>query len=211
MPRRSEEHLAMRREQILTAALRCFARQGFHATSMTDVIQESGTSAGSVYRYFPSKNALIKAGAERIFVAARDALGQVLAAPEPISPADALKHLLTRLMSVAQYDGIDLTRVGVVAWGEALRDPELLDEIRARYGGVRDDLIAVLERWRSAGHLPADTDVTLAGQVLFATMPGFLLQRHVFGDVEVDSYVAGLNHLTAGPSDRARPASGGSH
>jgi len=54
MPRRSEEHMAMRREQVLHAALRCFAEQGFHATSMADVIQASGLSAGSVSTKSPT-------------------------------------------------------------------------------------------------------------------------------------------------------------
>lgn len=194
----------MRRQQILSAALRCFALQGFHATSMADVIRESGLSAGSVYRYFPSKRALIKAGAEDIFAVARDALAEVLNAPEPSSPAVALKHLLTRLMSVADNEGVDRTRVGVVAWGEALRDPELLDDLRGLYLRIRQDFVAVLERWRTAGHLPADADVTLAGQVLFGTMPGFLLQRLILGDVEIEGYVAGLATLTgAAPTSPA--------
>ena len=39
VPRRSEDHLVMRKEQVLSAALRCFADQGFHATTMADVIR----------------------------------------------------------------------------------------------------------------------------------------------------------------------------
>ncbi|HEY9407971.1 MAG TPA: helix-turn-helix domain-containing protein, partial [Jiangellaceae bacterium] len=53
MPRVSEAHLAARRDQILQAAWTCFARDGFHATSMQDVFAEAGLSAGAVYRYFP--------------------------------------------------------------------------------------------------------------------------------------------------------------
>ena len=56
MPRVSDEHLAARRQQILDAARACFLRNGFHATSMQDVIGEAGLSVGAVYRYFKSKN-----------------------------------------------------------------------------------------------------------------------------------------------------------
>src|SRR5262249_59255610 len=56
VPRVSEAHLAARRQQILDAARACFLRNGFHATSIQDVIAEGGLSVGAVYRYFKSKN-----------------------------------------------------------------------------------------------------------------------------------------------------------
>jgi AcrR family transcriptional regulator len=185
----------MRREQVLSAALRCFADQGFHATTMADVIRESGLSAGSVYRYFPSKTALIQAGSEGIFSAARGALAELLERPDPTSPADALRHLLDEIMGVALRDDVDLTRVGVTAWAEALRDPALLAEVGKLYRAVRGDFVALLERWRDGGNLPAGTDVELAGQALFGAMPGFLVQRLLLGDVSVDSYVTGFASL----------------
>src|SRR4029079_2513209 len=64
VPRVSAEHLAARRQQILDAAQRRVARDGFHATSMQQVIAEAGLSVGAVYRYFPSKSDLIVAIAQ---------------------------------------------------------------------------------------------------------------------------------------------------
>lgn len=195
----------MRREQVLNAALRCFAEQGFHATTMADVIRESKLSAGSVYRYFPSKTALIQAGSEGIFTAARGALAELKERPEPTSPAEALRHLLNQIMRIAVRDDVDLTRVGVTAWAEALRDPVLLAEVSTLYRAVRGDFVTLLERWRDAGNLPADTDVELGGQVLFGAMPGFLVQRLLLGDIDVDGYVTGFASLI-GPTGRAGDA-----
>jgi AcrR family transcriptional regulator len=209
VPRRSEDHLVMRKEQVLSAALRCFADQGFHATTMADVIRESGLSAGSVYRYFPSKTALIQAGSAGIFGGARSALAELVERPDPASPAEVLRHLLEYLMSVAVRDGVDFTRIAITVWAEALRDPALLAEVGQRYGDLRGDLVTLLTRWRDAGNLPPDTDVLLAGQAMFGAMPGFLVQRLLLGDVDVDSYVAGFASLTdahprAGTSPRRR-------
>jgi AcrR family transcriptional regulator len=61
MPKVSAEHRAARRRQILDAAARCFARDGFHRTSMQDIVGESGISAGLVYRYFAGKDDMITA------------------------------------------------------------------------------------------------------------------------------------------------------
>lgn len=53
-----------RRTQILQAAILCFAKCGFHQTSMHDIANEAGISVGLIYRYFPSKEAVIGALAE---------------------------------------------------------------------------------------------------------------------------------------------------
>ena len=49
-----------RRERILEGAERAFVRHGFHATTMQHVADELGMSAGNLYRYFPSKDAIVE-------------------------------------------------------------------------------------------------------------------------------------------------------
>jgi AcrR family transcriptional regulator len=77
--------------RILDAAERCMARYGLRRVSMGDVAAEAGVSRGSVYRYFPDRDALVDAVLERTadrFVAASepdldrapDLAGQVAAA-----------------------------------------------------------------------------------------------------------------------------------
>ena len=51
---------AERRQRILEAAERAFVRHGFHATTMQHVADEAGMSAGNLYRYFPSKEAIVE-------------------------------------------------------------------------------------------------------------------------------------------------------
>lgn len=65
MPKLSPETQAARREHILDAAERCFARAGFHRTTMHDICSEAAVSAGALYIYFKSKEALIAGIAER--------------------------------------------------------------------------------------------------------------------------------------------------
>lgn len=65
MPRLKPETQAVRRAAILDAAESCFARSGFHATSMQDICKTAGISAGALYVYFSSKEALIEGICER--------------------------------------------------------------------------------------------------------------------------------------------------
>jgi AcrR family transcriptional regulator len=48
-----------KRRQILDAAIRVFARQGFHATRVADIADEAGVAYGLVYHYFKSKDEVL--------------------------------------------------------------------------------------------------------------------------------------------------------
>lgn len=65
MPKLNPATQAARRSHILDAAEVCFARHGFHRTSMQDICKEADVSAGAVYVYFKSKEDLIAGIAER--------------------------------------------------------------------------------------------------------------------------------------------------
>ncbi len=64
MPASSLDPALERREQILRAAMICFAKRGFHQTSMHDISAEAGISVGLIYRYFENKDAVISAMAD---------------------------------------------------------------------------------------------------------------------------------------------------
>jgi AcrR family transcriptional regulator len=200
VPRVSEDHLAARRQQIVAAALRCFARDGFHATSVRDVVRESGLSAGAVYSYFPSKDDLVAAAVEPILGQLSAALDDALAAAEPPSPLEAVGLLLARIVPVATGGEVDYTRVAVTAWGEALRDPAVGALARGTYRQVRERLAGVVVRWRDAGHLPPGTDVDALVQVVFSIVTGYVLQHALLGDVDPRRYAAAtaLLQLPAG-------------
>jgi AcrR family transcriptional regulator len=199
VPRVSDDHLAARRQQILSAALRCFARDGFHATSMRDVVRESGLSAGAVYSYFPSKEELVAAAVEPILGQLSAALDDALGAAEPPSPTAVVGLLLERIVPVATGGEVDFTRVAVTAWGEALRDRAVQGLAEGTYRAVRDRLADVVVRWRDAGHLAAGVDVEALAQVVFSRVTGYVLQHALLGDVDPRRYAAAAALLQAPP------------
>ncbi|WP_456846025.1 TetR/AcrR family transcriptional regulator, partial [Cellulomonas sp. P5_C6] len=66
MPKVTEEYRVARRDEIADAALRAFRRKGFQATSMAEIIAESGLSAGAIYGHYPSKSAIVVDVASRV-------------------------------------------------------------------------------------------------------------------------------------------------
>src|SRR5689334_16492171 len=90
MPKLKPETMAARRDEILQAAAACFARQGFHQTTIADVIAESGLSAGCIYGHFAGKEELIQAIGEQRH--ARDA-ALLAVARDSADPLDGLRAI----------------------------------------------------------------------------------------------------------------------
>ena len=60
MPKISPAHEQQRRHQILDAAMACFARQGYHATSMRQIAQRAHHPLGGIYNHFSSKEEIFE-------------------------------------------------------------------------------------------------------------------------------------------------------
>jgi AcrR family transcriptional regulator len=196
MPRVSDEHRTARREQILDAAVRCVAREGFHRTTMAHVIAESDLSAGAVYGYFKGKPDLIRAIASRALGGFAELLHEVATGPGPVSPASALRAVVTQVERLAEESGGDFPRVGLHAWSEAARDPEVREIVRASVERVHGAWLEVLARAEVDGTLRAG-DHAATARVMTGLMPGFVLQGPLLGSVDGAAYVAGFEALTA--------------
>jgi AcrR family transcriptional regulator len=195
MPKVTEEHRTARRAQIVDAARRCVLGEGFHKTTMADVIRESGLSAGAVYGYFKSKEEIVAAIAEDALSTVDEVFQKILATEEPLTPLMALEAALEHVVEVSERPGGDVTRVAVQAWAEALRNPAIMTTACGKYSQLRDNFEAVARRAQADGTVDPDTDPRHIAQVMFGLVPGFVLQRLIIGDVTIESYTAGLRAL----------------
>jgi TetR/AcrR family transcriptional regulator, repressor for uid operon len=111
MPRLKPETQAARRAHILDAAEHCFARAGFHATTMNDICRAADVSAGAVYVYFSSKEELIAGLCERERAKLKQDLAQIAAAPDLV---EALARLGQHyFLEEPRYKRVMLVEIGV--------------------------------------------------------------------------------------------------
>ncbi|MEV5766555.1 TetR/AcrR family transcriptional regulator [Micromonospora sp. NPDC052213] len=195
MPRVSPEHLAARRRQIVDAARRCFLREGFHRTTMQDVIAEAGLSVGAVYRYFPSKADLINAIAEEAVGGAEVVLDDLLRREPPLPLVEALDRALAYVETQTGDDGA--LRIAIQVWGEAQRDPVLAEFVAGKYDGIRRHFEALVRRAQDTGEVAADADPEAVAAGLFALVIGWFLQRLLTGRPDRATYLAGVRALLA--------------
>jgi AcrR family transcriptional regulator len=197
MPRVSAEHLAARRQQILDAARRCFVTEGFHATSMQQVIAEAGLSVGAVYRYFPSKSDLIVGIAQQMADSITTQLATIADAPDR-SLVEVMESAIGVVDANTGADGV--LPLAVQVWSEAQRDPKLGALTNRIYNQIVDVYVRVAERAIKRGDLPADADPAAVGPALYTLVLGYgLLKLLTGGTVAVDRYRAGVRAILDSP------------
>ncbi|MFD3945453.1 TetR/AcrR family transcriptional regulator [Streptomyces sp. NPDC058579] len=205
MARVSQEHLDARRRQILDGAARCFARNGFHATSMQDVLTEVGLSAGAVYRYFSGKEELIAAIAAEAFAGIRGAFAEAAKTTPPPTP-DILLGAVLRLFLEERIPGADrqaFARLILQVWSETLRDERLFRTLSDGFNGMREVWAELVEVYRETGLMTADVPADRVARTLIATAQGYIAQQALFGDVDVEVLQDGLRGLMSMRSQSA--------
>jgi AcrR family transcriptional regulator len=204
MPRLTEQTRARRRQHILTSAWKCFSRDGFHVTSMDQVVAETGMSSSAVYRYFRSKEEIIHATAEEgVAKVSSIFLGLLDRDPCP-APADTLTYLVAELHSRTNNQEYDLTRIALQTWAEALRDPVLHKQTRGLYLDTLDHIAQLAARWRDDGYIPIESDTRAVAATVFSLMHGLIVMHHLVADISPDALRTGVSLLGAA-TDVHRP------
>jgi TetR/AcrR family transcriptional regulator, repressor for uid operon len=159
-----------RRSQILEAALVCFAKRGFHQTSMHDISGEAGISVGLIYRYFENKEAVISAMADRHKTEISEMLDRARQAPSLLESLEILftAHCCEDAPQVVSAFVVDL-------YAEASRNPHVADLVRDVLDTAMDgvtDLIARAPEGQNAGN---DLRPEVLAELIFAVARGMLM------------------------------------
>lgn len=199
MAKISEEKRAARRTQILDAAWKCFERKGLHPTTMDNIIEASGLSAGAVYGYFKSKDDLIISALTTSMSGIAEEVRPLLARTPPPPPDELLRELVSVISGFTARDGFDLKRVALLGWSEAQHNAPLLATMRPFYAAFRGQLRDVAETWRRDGVIDASADPGDVAKTILATTMGFVAQAAIMGDVEPAAIGRGMCALVAAP------------
>jgi AcrR family transcriptional regulator len=193
MPKVSPEHSDTRRRQILDAALECFSENGFHGTTMRDIVSATGLSAGAIYNYFSSKAEIVDAIARERHASERGLLMSVLADRE--KPLDL--HELARAFfgSFAASEQRAGRRVGIEVWAEALRNPDVLESVRRGVDEPRLLLARIVRECQERDELPPELDPEGIARVMVAIFQGFVLQQAWDPETDADQYLAAVDTI----------------
>jgi AcrR family transcriptional regulator len=170
MPTTSLDPAWERREQILNAAMVCFAKRGFHQASMHDISAEAGISVGLIYRYFENKEAVISAMADRHKAEIQDVLERARQAPTLLESLEVLftAHCCENSPQVTSAFVVDL-------FAEAARNPgvrQLVSDVRKTAMDGVTELIALSPEAKTNHLTPREL-----ADLIFAVSDGMLMRE----------------------------------
>jgi TetR/AcrR family transcriptional regulator, fatty acid metabolism regulator protein len=171
-----------KRRLILVAAVRVFARDGYHTSRVSDIAEEAGVAHGLLYHYFTSKEQVLATVFRENWGSLLEAFERIAASDEPAE--EKLRGIAKALLRSWRNDP-DLVTVMV---REVARSPHLqhqVDEI----GQAFDTIERVIADGQRAGELRDDLDPRLASWVFYGgleeILTGWVLGQLPDGDEEV--------------------------
>ena len=178
--------VADRRSRILDAAERCFVRAGFHRTTMQDVAAEAGMSPGNLYRYFPSKDAIVIGLTERDRSdVARD-----------FATFDGGGDFMTSFIKLGRKHFEEEPRERAVLcleiWAEATRNPAFAEMTGAFHRELSGHMIQVFTEAQRRGAIAPNVDPAALALLIMTLANGLFVRRAVAGDFDAKREVAQL-------------------
>ncbi|HEX7662839.1 MAG TPA: helix-turn-helix domain-containing protein [Pseudonocardiaceae bacterium] len=211
MPKVSDRHRQRQADHIRRAAEKCFARNGFHATTMDEIIAEAGMSSSTVYRYYPGgKEQLVRAVStarmdpllDRIRAFADDEQPRSL--EQAFSEGIALISRQSDAESAATHDPDALlrsTRLAVTAWSEAGRNPELGEMLAENYAAIRSRLTGLARRWKADGTVTSALDSADVAALMQNTAFGLVVEQAITGKADIPAAAQRLSRVLTDQSD----------
>lgn len=187
MPKLSDSQQEMRRTRILDAAEQCFARSGFHRTTMQDICREAGVSAGALYVYFPSKEALIEGISAR---SREEILANFAKLDEPRDFVAALAQLMEDcILSKPIYKSVLWLEISA----EATRNPAIHATHATCERHIGAALATLLENAQQAGRIAPLLPIPDVVETIKVIADGMFLRRAI--DPRFDAALVGQTIL----------------
>ncbi len=171
-----------RRRAILDAAVRVFARDGYHTSRVGDIAEEAGVAHGLLYHYFPSKGEVLATVFRENW---GDLLARFRAVEESDEPADEKLRGIAKILLRTWRNDPALVTVMV---REVARSPHLseqVDDVREGFASIE----RVIEQGQAEGTFRAGLDARIASWVVYGALEeiltGWVLGQLPDGDEEV--------------------------
>jgi AcrR family transcriptional regulator len=173
MPKLKPDTQRARREHILDAAERCFARAGFHRTTMHDICKEAGISPGALYVYFASKEELIAGIAERDRSKLAGELAELSKSPDLLAALGQLGEHYA--VEEPQHKRVLCMEIAV----ESTRNEAVGEIFRSVDGFVLDSFEALFARAQAEGRIAPTHDARTVAQILALLGDGMFWRRAI--------------------------------
>lgn len=164
-----------RREQIMDAAITCFADKGYHETSMDDIVRQAQLSKGALYWHFSGKRELFSS----LFQKWMTEFGNAVV--EGLQQAESAKAKLRVVVDAIRRNAAanpDLMRAELEFWTIAMRDDEFRGWMKQTYDADVAFMESILREGIENGEF-REVPVESTARMIMAYLDGAFLHREI--------------------------------
>jgi len=189
--RTRDENLHKRRKsEILAAAAKCFAARGIHQSSMQEICDAAKISAGALYRYFDSKDAIIFALAESERAANAELIAHLDGSEDIVEGiCQALPEIL-KVLCDEQYG-----RLALEIGAEATRNPAIAKVFEKNETELHKNFIKTLKRGQQNGSVDPKLNIQGAAFLVLAMFDGVIGRSMIKNSPSRKQIVNSMQHF----------------
>jgi TetR/AcrR family transcriptional regulator, repressor for uid operon len=200
VPKLKPDTQRARRNNILDAAEHCFARAGFHRTTMQDICKAAEVSPGALYLYFDSKEALIDGICERNRAELTERIQALAAAPDFLA---ALRSIAEQyFVEEPAHKRLMAVEIGI----ESTRNPRVGKLYCSTDGFVRESFRTLFQRLKDDGRIDPVVSIDAVVEIFSTLGDGLFWRRAVDPQFDPATAIPAVLHVLG---DLLRPVEPG--
>lgn len=165
-------------KEFLNTALECFWVKGYRATSLSDLMKESGLASASIYKLYPDKRAIYLAALQHYMDESASRRAQRHA---EVSPEAALRETLEYVALLSSAPDGEKGCFTIAAASECLPgDEQVKSKVSSKFKNIINDLQKVLRKGQAQGVFRQDEDAGVMAQTIFMMLEGM----RIYGKIQ---------------------------
>ena len=185
-PKVPKEYYKFRKQEIITAAWKCFAERGYQGTTMRDIAKSIGLSTGVIYNYFKNKDEILDSllewtqeNEQQIF----DSMAQ------KDNTKKAILELFTACFESCSFEELkESSKANIYMWAEAMTKRKIMEMTNIKMNQALDKLAQFIDDGINRGEIQDDLDSKSVARFYMALITGLQVQSVLIEDIDFFSY-----------------------
>ncbi|MFC1760183.1 TetR/AcrR family transcriptional regulator [Candidatus Neomarinimicrobiota bacterium] len=192
-PKVPKEYFKFRKDEILTAAWKCFAEKGYQGTTMKDIAKKLDLSTGVIYNYFKNKDEILDA----IMEWALDSENQIFNLMAKKNTArEAISELFNSCFDRCSHEELkESSKANIYIWVEAMKKKKLREMINDKHRQQIDIIANFVNNGIKRGEIPNHIDPKSMAGFYQALITGLQVQSVLIEDFDLTSYYSQIKEI----------------
>ncbi len=192
-PKVPKEYFKFRKDEILTAAWKCFAEKGYQGTTMRDIAKKINLSTGVIYNYFKNKDEILDALMEWALKSENQIFDLMT---KKNTAREAISELFNACFESCTHEELkESSKANLYMWVEAMKKKKLQEMINDKNKQQIDKIASFVNDGIKRGEIQSHIDPKSMAGFYQALITGLQVQSVLIEDFDLTSYYSQIKKI----------------